>query len=159
MNDVLEINDEISKVDKVIINVGTNEVKHFNSFNRNISDYFWGPLCNLVQKVKHLFYNAQIIFQSVLPIKIIFKYNVKSVHLFNWLLIKLCERYGCIYFDCFGLFLDGAEWDIDSNLYSRKGIHLNVRGLGVLCRALKYIIYHNVYNPQARTPFQRFYPY
>ena len=149
----------ISKVDKVIINVGTNEVKHFNSYYRKISDYFWGPLCKLVQKIKQLFYNAQIIFQSVLPIKIIFTYNIKSIHLFNRLLINICERYGCIFHDCFGLFLDHAEWDINYSLYSRKGIHLNERGLGVLCRALKYVIYHNVYNPQARTPFLRFYPY
>ena len=149
----------IGKVDKIILNVGTNEIKFFNSLDKNVSSYFWSPLCNLVQTLKYLFRNAQIIFQSILPMRIIYKFNVKSVHLFNRLLMDLCERYGCIFYDCFGLFLDEWEWDINFNLYSSRGIHLNSKGLGILCRALKYLIHRNVFNPHPRLPFKPFYPY
>ena len=149
----------IRKVDKIILNVGTNEVKFFNSFDKNISSYFYSPLCKLVQTLKYLFRNAQIIFQSILPIRICYKFNVKSVHLFNRLLMGICESYGCIFHDCFGLFLDAWEWDINSSLYSSRGIHLNNKGLGILCRTLKFLIYRNVFNPHPRLPFRSFYPY
>ncbi len=154
------------KVDKIIINIGTNEIKGFNCFNRNVAKAFWSPLSNLVQCLQHHFSRAQIIFQSVLPIRLFYSYNAETVNQFNKLLIRVCHAYGCIFFDCFHLFLDSKLCDINWDLYQfsrrgnrfNQGIHLNGPGLGVLCRALKFAVYHNMYNPHPHfSPFKRFY--
>ena len=143
----MENPESLGKVDKVVICIGTNEIKFFNSNAKSVSKCFGGALSKLVEKIRTLFYNAQIIFQSILPIRIIYKYTVKSVHLFNRLLIEICQKFGCLFFDCFSDFLDRNEWDINLDLYRDKKLHLNERGVGVLCRALKFIIYNNVYCP------------
>ena len=157
--------DSISRVDKVIINVGTNEVKGFNSSVKKV-EVFWDALCNLVQCMRYCFPKAQLIFQSILPIRLFYSYNADSVNDFNCLLIKLCSTFGCVFFDCFKLFLDSNEVDINWDLYtySRKGvrfnqgIHLNEKGIGILCRALKYAVYHNLHSPYPSSlPFQSFY--
>lgn len=156
----------LHRVDKIIINIGTNEIKGFNSFTKSVSRYFRAPLIELVQCLRYHFSNAQLVFQSVLPIRRWYKYNVQSVHLFNHLLIEICQAYGCIFFDCLELFLDGNLHDINWDLFRyswsgnrfNQGIHLNEKGLGVLCRALKYVVYHNIYNPHpSRLPFNRYY--
>ena len=144
-------------VDKIIISVGTNEAKYFNSDKYNIFRRYRAPLVNLVSTIKIMFPLAQIIFQSVLPIRIFYTYTPQSVHLFNRLLIDICKSHGCVFFDCFGEFLDQFKYDFDTNLY-RDNLHLNNFGLSKLCRAYKYIIYRNVYNPLTRySCFPRYY--
>ena len=136
------------RVTKVIISLGTNEIKTFNSFKYSISK-FYEPLVNLVKQVKLLFPLAQIIFQSLLPIRVVFKYTAKSVHDFNELLIKVCKKYDCIFLDCFSLFLDVSGHDINTDLYWDK-YHLNDRkGIKILCRAIKEVIYGNIFYPWA----------
>lgn len=156
----------IPQVDKIIINVGTNEIKNFNSFVKNVHDYFWSPLCNLAGRLKQWFPRAQLIFQSILPIRRWYKYNALSVISFNRLLVRLCRAHGCIFFDTFNLFLDVDEHDINWDLYTfswrgrrfNQGIHLSQMGLSVLCRALKHAVYHNIYNPHPHSlPFDRYY--
>lgn len=162
----VESPDILHKVDKIIINIGTNEIKGFNCYVKNVADCFWSPLSKLVQCIKYHFDKAQIIFQSILPIRLWYKYNAESVHLFNQLLINVCKTYGCIFYDCFKLFLDEHNNDINWDLYQyswkgkrfNQGIHLNERGLGVLCRALKYAVNHNIHNPHPNIlPFKRYY--
>ena len=143
-----------SAVDKIVINIGTNEVKYFNCHRRSIG-IFRKPLCNLIQSLKYLFGRAQIIFQSILPVEICYNYTADAVHGFNELLCNLCHEFGCIFFDSFGLFLDfsGYYVNINSSLYADAGmkmkLHLNDNGLKVLCRELKFLIYHNTFNPYA----------
>ena len=143
-----------SSVDKIVINIGTNEVKYFNCHRRSIG-IFRKPLCNLIQCLKYIFSRAQIIFQSILPVEICYNYTADSVHGYNELLCNLCHEFGCIFFDSFGLFLDfsGYYVNINSSLYADAGmkmkLHLNDNGLKVLCRELKYLIYHNTFNPYA----------
>ena len=139
----------INKVDKVIICLGTNDIKHFNSFQYDISKRFRSPLTQLIRQAKFMFPNAQIVFKCVLPFQIRFKYNPKSVQEFNYLLIELCGIYGCIFFDCFAEFLDCNGVDYNGHLY-RNWLHLNDDGLKVLCRALKFVIYKDIFNPYMR---------
>ena len=156
----------VQQVDKVIINVGTNEIKNFNSFVKNVYNHFWSPLCNLVRCMKQCFPKAQLIFQSVLPIRRWYRYNAQSVISFNTLLVRLCRAHACIFFDSFKLFLDDQEHDINWDLYTfswrgnrfNQGIHLSEKGVSVLCRALKHAVYHNIYNPHPHSlPFERYY--
>ena len=93
--------------------------------------------------------SAQIIFKSVLPFKILYKYNPQSVHEFNYLLLELCGKHGCIFFDCFTEFLDENGVDYNSYLY-RNWLHLNDLGLKVLSRALKFVIYNDIFNPMMK---------
>lgn len=147
----------VQNVDKIIISVGTNEVTYFNSDKYCISSRYRTPLVNLVKAIKFMFPFAQIIFQSVLPVRRFYTYTAQSVHLFNKLLIDICYTYGCVFMDCFGRFLDQFQFDYDTNLY-RDNLHLNDFGLSKLCQAYKYVIYCNVFNPLARySYFPRYY--
>ena len=152
----IENPESVDKVDKIIINVGTNEIKYFNSQRFDVFKSFRSPLINLVKSLKYMFHRAQIIFVPVLPFQRKYKYTAASVHQYNQLLLQVCEQYGCVYFDCFSEFLVrmvgpfgyGERWDFNQSLYWGN-IHLNDNGLRVLCRALKYIIYGNACNPFA----------
>ena len=144
------------KVDKIILSLGTNEVKSFNSFKFSISK-FESPLIKLVNQIKVLFPWAQIFFQSLIPIKIMYTYTANSIHLFNELLINICKKHGCIFFDCFSLFLDSTGYNINKNLYYDK-YHLNDwQGIKVLSRALKQAIYGNISNPLAICSIEPYY--
>ena len=110
--------DAVQRVDKIILSFGTNEMKYFNSFENSVSKRYYNPICNLVTQVKYLFPVAQIYFQSLLPIRIVFKYNAKSIHSFNYLLIDVCRKFGYAFINCFGDFLDESpSIDIDLDLY------------------------------------------
>ena len=146
----------VYKVDKIIINVGTNEIKWFNSCRNDVYKRFRSPLTYLIRDIKSMYPQAQIIFQSVLPIRIFYTYTAKSVHEFNHLLIELCQTYGCIFLDSFGLFLDSYQRDINSELYRDKW-HLNDAGIKILCRELKYAIYRNIFNPLPRLCHKPYY--
>ena len=156
----------VDRVDKIIINVGTNEIKYFNSQRFDVFKSFRSPLINLVKSLKYMFHRAQIVFVPVLPMQRKYRYTADSVHLFNRLLLQVCEHYGCVYFDCFGEFLVkmvgpfgyGEKWDFNQGLY-RGNLHLNDYGLRVLCKALKYIIYGNVCNPFANISYNPSYYY
>lgn len=136
-------------VDKIIISVGTNEVKYFNSDKYDISKRYRAPLIDLVKSLKFMFPHSIITFQSVLPIRLFYKYTAISVLRFNQLLFEICRNYGCMYLDCFEEFLDQFHHDHNYNLY-RDNFHLNEYGLSRLCRALKFIIYHSSFNPLLR---------
>ena len=152
----LENPSAVNSVDKVIISVGTNDIKHFNSFDHDLNKRFRRPLTKLMKQVKLVFPLAQIIFKCVLPFKITYKYHPKSVHEFNVLLLELCKEHSCIFMDCFGGFLDEHGVDYDTYLY-RDFYHLNESGLKQLCRALKYAIYTNVFNPYFRINITGYY--
>ena len=139
----------INRVDKVVMSVGTNDVKFFDSSTKSVDKRFRQPLVRLVKLLKLSFPHAQIIFKCVLPMGIMYNYTAKSVHDFNYLLLDICTKYGCIFFDCFTKFLD--QWGNLHNEYLyRDRLHLNDIGLRILCRALKFIIYNNVFNPIMR---------
>lgn len=139
----------IHKIDKIIVNVGTNDVKWYNCFARNMKRDFKQKLVNLIKELKQLFPFAQIHFQTILPIRIVYKYTAASIHQFNYLLLEVCTQYQCFFFDCFSRFLD-KNGNFPNSTFYRDNWHLNNIGLKVLCRALKYLIYSNLFNPLPR---------
>lgn len=143
----------VNLVDKIILSLGTNEVKWFNSDKYDICKRYRAPLIDLIKSLKYMFPHAIIIFQSVLPIRLYYKYTAKSVNQFNGLLFDICRNYGCMFLDCFNDFLDQFHFDHDASLF-RDSCHLNDFGLSRLCQAFKYIIYRSSFNPLLR--YQRF---
>lgn len=139
----------IDIVDRIIISVGTNEVKFFNSERYDIYKRYRAPLIELVKNLKFMYPHAIITFQSVLPIRLYYRYTAKSIYRFNDLLFEICRNYGCMFLDCFEDFLDQYHYDINRDLY-RDNLHLNDIGLSRLCRALKFLIYRSNFNPLVR---------
>ena len=60
----------IHKIDKIIVSVGTNDVKFYNPRVRNMNKDLRPKLISLVKVLKQLFPSAQVHFQTMLPIKI-----------------------------------------------------------------------------------------
>lgn len=148
----------IHKVDKLIVSVGTNEIKWYNCHNKNLRHEFKPKLIDLILDLKQLFPAAHITFQTVLPIRIVYNYTVDSVHGFNNLLLEVCSQFGCTFYDCFSRFLDREGANPNRLLY-RDNWHLSNIGLKVLCRALKFLIHGNIFNPIPRySLYPRFYP-
>ena len=145
-------------MDKIVVSVGTNDIKWYNCYAKDIRREFKPKLVNLIQDLKQLFPRAHISFQTGLPIRIIYNYTVDSVHQFNNLLLEVCSQFGCTFFDCFSRFLDRDGVHHNRLLY-RDNWHLNDIGLKVLCRALKFVIYGNIFNPIPRySLYPRVYP-
>lgn len=141
----------IEQIDKVIVSVGTNDIKFFNGKERDVDAHFRPKLINLVKSLKHMYPYAQIVLQCVLPIQVIRKYTATTVWQFNDLLYYVCVRYGCLYFDeFFNRYLDG--WDYRKELY-RDSFHLNDKGLKYLCQDYKRIVHSNIHNPVPRISF------
>ena len=148
----------IHKVDKIVVSAGTNEIKWYNCHSKNLRHEFKPKLIDLIIDLKQLFPAAHITFQTVLPIRIVYNYTVDSVHGFNNLLLEVCSQYGCTFYDCFSRFLDREGVNPNRLLY-RDNWHLSDIGLKVLCRALKFLIYGNIFNPIPRySLYPRFYP-
>ena len=139
----------VSSVDKIILCLGTNDIKYFNGNKYDVSKRFRSPLTRLVNLVKFLLPGAVIIIKCVLPMKPYYNYTANTVHAFNYLLLEICRKNGCIFFDCFSRFLDIYGFGVDDYLYRDKW-HLNDAGLKVLCRALKFVIFKDIYNPIMR---------
>ena len=135
-----------SSVFKVVFSFGTNDIKFFNSFKYDVKSKFRKPVVQLVDSTKMFYPNAQIIFQSVLPFRLVYKYQPFSVHEFNHLLLEICGEKGCLFMDCFADYLDEYGEDINLDLF-RDRWHLNDKGLTKLCKSLKFIIYENIFNP------------
>ncbi len=145
----------VSNVDKIILSLGTNEIKYLNCFRVDMFRKFYSSLMKLVEHAKNLFPRAQIIFQCLLPIFTLYTYTAETVHRFNELLLEVCRRTGSIFFDCFRYFLNDEGSNIRERLYRDK-FHLSKEtGIKVLARALKSVIHGNVFNPLMRNRFVR----
>ena len=136
-------------VDKVIVCLGTNDIKFFNGQKYDVFKRFMSPLTRLVNLIKFVLPKAQVILKCVLPMKTFYNYTAYTVHEFNYLLLDICRKNSCIFFDCFDRFLDNYGYGVDEYLYRDKW-HLNGEGLKVLCRALKFAIYKDIFNPIMR---------
>jgi len=139
--------DLINRVDKIIVNIGTNDVKWFNGKRFSVHKRCYNPLISLVTALKFKFPLAVITFIPMLPIRALYNYTAKTVNDFNLLLLEVCRKYGCIFFDCFSDFLSHDYRDYNSALFRDKW-HPNEHGLSLLCRALKCIIFGTVVSSQ-----------
>ena len=135
-------------VDKIVFCIGTNDIKYFKPFRKNsVHTKFYNELSELINHTKLLFPTAMIIFRTVIPIRNVNNYyTVDVVHDFNYLLLDICRKRGCVFYDCFSDFLGQGDMDIDDRLY-RDNLHLNAKGVGILCRSMKYVIFKDIYNP------------
>ena len=129
----------VNRVDKIVINIGTNDVKWLNGRRFSVSRKFRAPLCNLVRDLRSMFSMATIVFVPMLPIRAFYNYTAGTVNDFNRLLFNICREFGCIFYDCFRDFLAPDLRDYNSNLFRDKW-HLNDFGLRLFCRALKFFI-------------------
>ena len=127
-------------VDKIIFSFGTNDIK----YQKNGVYKFKKLILNLINKTKELFPHVTIFFQSVLPMKLQSYYTANNFLTFNRLLIDLCMSERCSFIDCFYDFVSGNDYN---RLLYKDTLHLNKRGLGLLCRWLKHTINHQTFNP------------
>ena len=136
-------NPNINNVDKIIYSFGTNDIKFLKFGLHKLKR----PIKEIIYKTKEYFPRASIFFQSVLPMKISSNYHIntaKNFEGFNRILVEVCREERCSYIDCFFDFVRG--YDYNSNLY-KDNLHLNKRGIGILCRWLKHTINRGTFNP------------
>ncbi len=143
-----------NQVDKIVLNIGTNDIKWFNGVRFSVFRKFRASLCNLVRDLRFRFPLAIITFMSMLPIKALYNYTAKTVNDFNMLLRDICRTFGCIFFDCFRDFLAPDMRDIDRTLFRDKW-HPNDTGLRLLCRAIKCVIFGQPISPHMGTFWHR----
>ena len=150
--------DLIGRVDKIIVNIGTNDIKWFNGKQFSVHRRCFNPLTSLVRNLKYKFPLAVITFIPMLPIRAVYNYTARTVNDFNMVLLEVCRKFGCMFFDCFSDFLSADYRDYNSALFRDKW-HPNMRGLGLLCRAIKVIIFGPLIPSQVRCFWhQPFYP-
>ena len=75
-----------------------------------------------------------------------FDHTAHNFHTFNNLLLEICTKMGCLFIDCFRDFLNADGSDHNLFLF-RDTLHLNNRGIGVLCRIFKFVINRELFNP------------
>ncbi len=140
-----------NRVGKIILSFGTNEIKYES---KGVLKYEQS-VRQLFRKVISLFPKAQIFVQSVLPTRNIYWYCSDNYHIFNNILAAGCQQFGFTFIDCGHEFMAkevrharGGEqyvfWDHNIHLFWDH-MHLNNRGLEVLCRWFRSIIQYNTY--------------
>lgn len=129
-----------SNVSKVIFSFGTNDIQNLRYGMNKLRD----PIIDLINKTKAYFPHAFILFQSCLPMKIKHENTAKNFINFNRVLLNICSSERCAFIDCFRDFVSG--WDYNKRLF-KDDVHLNQRGLGLLCSWLKHAINYNTFNP------------
>ena len=151
--------EKVPRVNKVILAIGTNDIRHYRTDNGrqalatpgNMS-VFYKPLENLVKSLRYFFGRDVVInFQCVLPMRIMYTYTVANFLNFNHLLQELCFNLGCTYLDWFKYFLDSDGCDINKHLYA-DNVHLNRNGYDIIHRFLK-----NVADTDRFSYFHKFY--
>ena len=130
------------QVKKVIISVGTNDVRHC----KGVINHLKTPFYNLIEKVKLYFPGVNIFVQSVLPVRIENQYTVINIRRFNSMLFNTCRSNNCFYIDVFRNFLT-PNGHFNEALFV-DGCHLKTRSLGILARSfIRVINSPNIFNP------------
>ena len=147
--DFIKSNPELS-VSKVFISVGANDIRYCEN---SISHLKIG-IKNLMRTIKDNLPNAEIWFQSILPIHPNgSKYISRNVIKMNNLIYEMCSRFKIFYLNVFHAFLN-HRGNINSNLFpgydvAKKlfDIHPNKKGMGVLARFYIHTIHSKWFNP------------
>ena len=126
------------EVEKVIISVGTNDVKHHRRRHGGMWN-FRQPLIELVKKARALFPGAAVVIQSLLPMKNIYWYTVGNVLGFNDVIRDICSSYNCYFLDLCSRFIDANRGDINPQLFN-DWIHLNKWGRNILTKWFGFIV-------------------
>ena len=133
-------------VEKVILSFGTNDIHYAQKGIRHLVN----PIFEVVNKVKSLFPGALIFIQSVLPMRNLYWYRAVNFLSFNDMLRNISSRTNSFYVDCFEDFLSDDGYDHNRALFWDY-LHLNKRGLGILCTWFKAIINRDSFNSIIRS--------
>ena len=136
-------------VDKIIVCVGTNDIRHCKE---NGVGHLKRPLSILMEKIKLMFPDCIVFFQSLIPLIIQNQFTIPNVNKFNRLLFDLCSHMRVFFVNVFSYFI---QFDCEKrglfrneNLFvNSKNIHLNKFGLSILARSYIKIIHSNRFNP------------
>jgi hypothetical protein len=139
--------DKIPRVEQVILNLGTNDLRHYrvdNGRGRRATpgdvSKFYHPIINLIKRLRHHFgAKVRICFISVLPMKNMYTYTATNFLNFNQQLQSICSEMECCYLDWFPYFVDSEGYDFNKKLYSDP-VHLNRDGYELLHKGLKYAV-------------------
>ena len=132
---------DAQNVDKIILCFGTNDIKHSKSGVRHLVS----PVFSLINRCKSHFPGALIFICSNLPMRNMYNYTVHNFISFNNILRDACFKTNTYYLDCFDNFLSTDKMDYNRYLF-RDNLHLNRKGLGVLCSILKMVINCDCYS-------------
>lgn len=140
---------ETPVVDKVIICVGTNDIRNCKE---NGVRHLKRPLISLTEKLKLIFPDSIVWFQSLIPLIVQNQFSVTNVNQFNKLLFEVCTYMKIYYLNVFSNYLafDHERKGLFRNEYyfiSSKNIHLNRIGLGLLARSYIRLIHSSRFNP------------
>ena len=136
-------------VDKVLICVGSNDIRHCREKGvRHINS----PLISLVEQIKLSFPEARIWLQSMVPLPLQHQYSVRNVEEFNKVLYEVCSYTETFYLDVFKEFLGfnphrGCFLRRESLFVNKHNIHFNKFGLSLLARSYLSIIHATAFNP------------
>ena len=127
-------------VKNIFICVGTNDITRNH---RNGVTHLYAPIEGVLRKAMVLFPEADVYFQSLLPMPITNNRIVDDVLNFNKLVYKACKLNKCYFLDVFDKFLIDSDY-LDYSLYqfrnNRVDVHPSSKGLGILARAYINII-------------------
>ena len=135
-------------VEKVIVCVGTNDIRPFDKGGvRKLKS----PLIRLARHVQLLYPSANVWFQNLVPLPFQHKFTFKNVEDFNKVLYEACTYTKCYVLNVFEQFLTfnphiGYFRRKESLFKDLKNIHLNRVGVSILARNYLRIIY-NSFNP------------
>ena len=138
-------------VDKLLVSVGTNDIRHCRSGVNHLR----GPLKTLCGKIKELYPNAHVYFQSLLPLPCDnmhdWNTNANVIH-FNRILFSECVFRKFFFVDAFESFnIPWNGWSPyirNDVLFEKGGIHPSInKGMGVLARLYIRAIHSKFFNP------------
>ncbi len=138
-------------VTKIILSVGTNDMRNINNLN-----LLRGPLKELCSKVRSIYPNSKIFFQSLLPLPIKNENDWltnRRVLDFNRMIYNECVFRRFYYIEAFHPFTKFKRARNEpvrrfDHLFEKNGIHPNTeRGLGVLARFYIRAIHSKYFNP------------
>lgn len=136
-------------VEKIIVCVGTNDIRHCKE---NGVRHLKRPLFTLIEKMKLLYPDCPVWFQSLIPLIVQNQFTVPNVNQFNELLFEVCSQMRIFFLNVFSNFIqfDHEKRGLFRNEHffvHGKNIHLNKIGLSVLARAYMKVIHCNRFNP------------
>ena len=140
-----------SVVKKIIISVGTNDIRNCRDLNS-----LRGPFKNLCKKIDDIYPNSKVFFQSLLPLPVKNDQDWltnRRVQDFNRIIFNECVFRRYHYIDVFYPLTKFRRQRYEpvkrfDKLFESKGIHLNKeRGLGVLARFYIRALHSKFFNP------------